>query len=106
MEKLTKPKHVAPTPNKTGAAPPLVSQSSDSEKKEVKKCTCSKSKCLKLYCECFAAGVPCGPDCGCKECCNNESCADLIQLAKEEIMKRDPEAFQAKVTKIVGGKRM
>ena len=25
--------------------------------KALKKCTCKKSKCLKLYCECFAAGV-------------------------------------------------
>jgi len=53
---------------------------SNDEKSEnsVKKCTCSKSKCLKLYCECFASGQPCGPDCGCKECCNNEGCTDLI----------------------------
>ena len=59
-----------------------------------------------MYCECFASGQPCGPDCGCKECCNNESCSDLIQAAKEEIMKRDPTAFDAKVTKLVGGKRL
>ena len=25
--------------------------------KALKKCTCKKSKCLKLYCDCFAAGV-------------------------------------------------
>ena len=25
--------------------------------KALRKCTCKKSRCLKLYCECFAAGI-------------------------------------------------
>ena len=62
-----------------------------------KKCTCSKSKCLKLYCECFAAGLVCGLDCGCKDCCNTEDSSEAIQKAKDEIMKRDPLAFEIKV---------
>jgi hypothetical protein len=57
----------------------LIISSQEKSENAVKKCTCSKSKCLKLYCECFASGQPCGPDCGCKECCNNEGCTDLIQ---------------------------
>jgi hypothetical protein len=44
-----------------------------------KKCTCSKSKCLKLYCECFAHGMVCGLDCGCKDCCNNDESTDVIK---------------------------
>lgn len=47
-----------------------------------KKCTCSKTKCLKLYCECFANGLVCGVDCGCKGCCNTEDHFDLIVKAK------------------------
>ena len=70
----------------------------------VKKCTCSKSKCLKLYCECFAAGLVCGIDCGCKDCCNTEDNTDLIKSAKADIMKRDPKAFEVKVTKNEGDK--
>eukprot|EP00916_Digyalum_oweni_P006983 GHVL01011907.1.p1 GENE.GHVL01011907.1~~GHVL01011907.1.p1 ORF type:complete len:664 (+),score=140.06 GHVL01011907.1:247-2238(+) len=33
-------------------------------------CTCKKSRCLKLYCECFASGVLCGPHCKCEGCGN------------------------------------
>jgi hypothetical protein len=39
-------------------------------------CNCKKSKCLKLYCECFIAGKVCGPDCNCNGCentCNHDS---------------------------------
>jgi protein lin-54 len=59
---------------------------------------------LKLYCECFANGQVCGLDCGCKDCCNNDDSPDIIQKAKEEIMKRDPKAFEIKVTKDQLGK--
>ena len=34
-----------------------------------KPCNCKKSKCLKLYCECYAAGVFCR-DCNCSNCLN------------------------------------
>ena len=47
-----------------------------------KKCTCSKTKCLKLYCECFANGLVCGVDCGCKGCCNTDDHSDLIVKAQ------------------------
>jgi hypothetical protein len=48
----------------------------------------------------------CGLDCGCKDCCNNEEAPELIARAKEEIMKRDPKAFENKVTKDLLGKRL
>mmetsp|Transcript_46467 Transcript_46467/g.34130 ORF Transcript_46467/g.34130 Transcript_46467/m.34130 type:complete len:99 (+) Transcript_46467:1076-1372(+) len=76
------------------------------EEKTAKKCNCSQSKCLKLYCECFASGGVCGPDCGCKDCCNQEAFSSLIQGARDEILKRDPSAFSSKVTKLSGGKKM
>ena len=35
------------------------------------KCQCSRSRCLKLYCECFAKGKFCRPgECGCQNCLN------------------------------------
>jgi len=36
---------------------------------ESKKCNCKKSKCLKLYCECFAGGAFCHA-CSCQSCQN------------------------------------
>ncbi|ETW09668.1 hypothetical protein H310_00183 [Aphanomyces invadans] len=34
-------------------------------------CRCKKSKCSKKYCDCFQAGIACGPRCQCRDCCNN-----------------------------------
>ncbi|EQC41029.1 hypothetical protein SDRG_02086 [Saprolegnia diclina VS20] len=34
-------------------------------------CRCKKSKCSKKYCDCYQAGVPCGPKCQCRDCCNH-----------------------------------
>jgi len=77
-------------------------ESSDTQKK---KCTCSKSKCLKLYCECFAHGLVCGRDCDCKDCFNMEGNEELIAQAREDILKRDPQAFESKMVKN-GGKKL
>ncbi|OQS00207.1 exosome complex exonuclease RRP41 [Thraustotheca clavata] len=34
-------------------------------------CRCKKSKCSKKYCDCYQAGMPCGPKCQCRDCCNH-----------------------------------
>ena len=34
-------------------------------------CNCKQSRCLKLYCECYAAGVYCNQTCNCVDCWNN-----------------------------------
>lgn len=36
----------------------------------VPSCTCRKSRCLKLYCVCFASGAACGMGCACVDCAN------------------------------------
>ncbi len=41
------------------------------ESNDHKSCNCEKSKCLKLYCECFAKNLFCGNSCNCKDCHNN-----------------------------------
>lgn len=38
-------------------------ESRPSEARRKLKCNCRKSKCLKLYCECFASGEFCGKEC-------------------------------------------
>ena len=35
-----------------------------------KGCGCKNSKCVQLYCRCFAAKVPCRGECGCSDCEN------------------------------------
>lgn len=38
-------------------------------------CSCKKSSCLKLYCNCFGANGRCGDRCHCMGCKNREVCA-------------------------------
>ena len=35
-------------------------------------CNCKNSKCLKLYCECFASAAYCNAACNCITCHNND----------------------------------
>ena len=49
------------------------SDSNESKKKssdDDKPCNCRNSKCLKRYCDCFAAGIYCTNECKCEECHN------------------------------------
>ncbi|KAF8692179.1 hypothetical protein HU200_039781 [Digitaria exilis] len=62
-----------------------------------KRCSCKKSKCLKLYCECFAAGVYCSEPCTCQGCLNNESNMDTVLSTRQQIESRNPLAFAPKV---------
>lgn len=41
--------------------------------KKSKACNCKRSQCLKMYCECFKAGLPCRDSCKCKDCHNLEA---------------------------------
>ena len=61
------------------------------------RCQCQRSRCLKLYCECFARGAHCNKDCGCINCFNLEGKEAEIEAAKQDILKRDPLAFKKKL---------
>ena len=63
---------------------------------EVKKCNCKKSKCLKLYCECFAAGIFC-KDCSCQQCQNTVENSAVVEKTREQIQLRNPSAFASKI---------
>ena len=56
----------------------LLLREKEEEKKKNHKCNCKKSRCLKLYCECFANGEYC-IDCSCQDCSNT------IQNEKEKL---------------------
>ena len=43
----------------TKSRPPPKPSRSKSRQGKPKKCNCKNSKCLKLYCDCFSAGVMC-----------------------------------------------
>ncbi|XP_019089594.1 PREDICTED: protein tesmin/TSO1-like CXC 2 isoform X2 [Camelina sativa] len=62
-----------------------------------KRCNCKKSKCLKLYCECFAAGVYCIEPCSCIDCFNKPIHEDTVLATRKQIESRNPLAFAPKV---------
>lgn len=49
-----------------------------------KGCKCTRTNCLKKYCECYRAGVVCGENCKCTECKNHEGSKELSQMHVHE----------------------
>ncbi|KAH7279378.1 hypothetical protein KP509_37G017200 [Ceratopteris richardii] len=62
-----------------------------------KRCNCKKSKCLKLYCECFAAGVYCVDSCTCQGCFNKPEFEETVMDTRQQIESRNPLAFAPKI---------
>jgi len=60
-------------------------------------CNCKKSRCLKLYCDCFARGKGCTKECNCQNCQNNESNVEERKVAMQNTLERNPIAFKPKV---------
>lgn len=67
------------------------------EGESCKRCNCKRSKCLKLYCECFAAGVYCVEPCACIDCFNKPIHEDTVLATRKQIESRNPLAFAPKV---------
>ncbi|XP_004291193.1 PREDICTED: protein tesmin/TSO1-like CXC 6 [Fragaria vesca subsp. vesca] len=72
------------------------SEAKDSTPKKQKLCNCKNSRCLKLYCECFAAGIYC-KGCNCINCHNNVDHEAARQDAVGAILERNPKAFRPKI---------
>ena len=70
---------------------------SGSNAKQQKRCQCKKTKCLKLYCPCFADGLYCGPRCNCRNCFNDQQYDNLVKEARQKIKEKNPDAFVPKV---------
>jgi hypothetical protein len=62
-------------------------------------CNCQKSRCLKLYCDCFAAGEYCA-DCNCINCLNHLEAEKERSQAISSTLDRNPNAFQPKIAKV------
>ena len=76
-----------------------------SQKKEVSPdefltCNCKKSRCLKLYCQCFAVKMYCHKRCNCVNCYNVEVHEDERREAIHVTLERNPNAFDAKVKEV------
>lgn len=63
-----------------------------------KPCNCTKSQCLKLYCDCFANGEFCN-SCNCNNCFNNLEHETERLKAIKTCLDRNPEAFKPKIGK-------
>ncbi|KAH0621029.1 hypothetical protein JD844_022032 [Phrynosoma platyrhinos] len=66
--------------------------------KSKKPCNCTKSQCLKLYCDCFANGDFCS-NCNCNNCYNNPQHEIERFNAIKACLDRNPEAFLPKIGK-------
>ncbi|KAM6461628.1 tesmin isoform 1-T1 [Liasis olivaceus] len=66
--------------------------------KSKKPCNCTKSQCLKLYCDCFANADFCS-NCNCNNCYNNPQHEIERFKAIKACLDRNPEAFLPKIGK-------
>jgi hypothetical protein len=55
-------------------------------------CNCKKSRCLKMYCDCFTQGVYCY-GCNCAGCCNTEEKEPSRAEAVATVLMKRPNAF-------------
>lgn len=87
---------ISPVPNETTPAPePNIEPNGMRPRKP---CNCTKSQCLKLYCDCFANGEFCYM-CNCMNCFNNLENEEHRNRAIKNCLERNPNAFRPKIGK-------
>uniref|UniRef100_A0A6U2EU39 CRC domain-containing protein n=1 Tax=Hemiselmis andersenii TaxID=464988 RepID=A0A6U2EU39_HEMAN len=75
---------------------PKVAASVGGDRQQSRVCSCKKSKCLKLYCECFSAGLMCST-CKCVDCANDGNHEPERLQAMKNIKQRNVNAFAPKI---------
>lgn len=79
----------------TGATTTLLNEGGT---QNIGQCRCLKSRCLKLYCECFSSGILCTTACKCETTCQNndntEENRDCRNKAIMQNVKADPNTFR------------
>lgn len=83
---------------KKAATVPQISSATKSTPTRVT-CNCKKSRCLKLYCDCFAILKYCDSSfCNCVMCCNNADNEDKRTEAIKLTKEKNNLAFQTKIS--------
>ena len=70
-------------------------------------CKCKKSRCLKLYCECFSAKSYCKPQCSCLDCSNREETDNKTEReqAIQTLLGKNPSAFNSNENSLIFNKK-
>jgi len=92
------PSNTLNTGAQAGAAVNGSSPESSPPNRPRKPCNCTKSQCLKLYCDCFANGEFCN-NCNCVNCSNNMEHEKERSKAIKACLERNPQAFHPKIGK-------
>lgn len=91
--------HSADIDGREGATSPSQIETHHRDEVEHMGCTCKKTKCLKLYCQCFGVKIYCGVNCRCLTCFNNIKHEKQRKEAMRSILSRNPTAFDTKFKK-------
>lgn len=71
-----------------------------SEKSTHQGCKCKNSKCLKLYCDCFASRTYCGSQCSCTDCYSRPEFDKILHEFYDETLSKNPTAFRTKIKQV------
>jgi hypothetical protein len=82
-----------------GATSPTQIETTHRDEVQIMGCTCKKTRCLKLYCQCFGVKLHCGPACRCLQCFNTRKHEKQRKEAMRQILARNPGAFDTKFQK-------
>ncbi|XP_021907759.1 protein tesmin/TSO1-like CXC 5 [Carica papaya] len=96
VQKLQLPTYQVGKQESPSSRPHASIEAKDCTPKKQRQCNCKNSRCLKLYCECFAAGIYCD-GCNCLNCHNNVENEDARQDAVGATLGRNPNAFRPKI---------
>lgn len=103
---LSHPPAIQPAPSTAPQLPPRHlngrTPMDTNDNRPRKPCNCTKSQCLKLYCDCFANGEFCN-NCNCNNCYNNLAHEEERQKAIKACLDRNPLAFHPKIGKCKDG---